>query len=132
VVNIHTLRASVQNDLGHHASHKEPHQADGEAEASPIVSVFHDFQSITLEVYLTVKVHFMESLHGDLVAPIVLVTVFLVVEGQVVLDGLAWVLGLLVLARRKSRICSPEGGEDGDAGEQAEEDGRLEATSQLP
>jgi hypothetical protein len=131
-VGSHALRAGVQNDFGHHASYKEPHQADGEAEAGPVVPVLHDLQGVTFEVDLSVKVLLVESLHGDFVAAIVFLTILLVVEGKVVLDRLARELGLLILARRESGVCSPEGGEYGDAGEEAEEDGRLEAASELP
>jgi hypothetical protein len=94
--------------------------------------VLHNLERVTLEVDLSIKVLLVKGFHGDLVTSIVFFTVFLTVKGQVVLDWLAGKLGLFVLAGRKDGVCSPEGSEEGDGGEQAEEDRRLEATTKLP
>lgn len=110
------LRTSVHDHLGHHASQEEPEQAQGEAEVGPVVSVFHDLQTIAIEVYLFVKVHLMERLHGNFVLATILSLILLALEGEVLLDRSARQLGLFVETRRHGGGDRPEGHEDGDSG----------------
>lgn len=102
-----------------------------ELEVGPIVTVLESLQSITLEVDLAVEILLVEDLHGDLALAAVGGTVMLAVEVQVVLDGAAAVLGLLGLAGGDRGRDGPEGHQDGDSGEDSEEDGGVEATTNL-
>lgn len=74
----------------------------------------------------------MEGFHRDLVSPAVLELISLIFEGQVVLDGTAGELGLLVLPRSQRGSQSPESHQNGNCGEQAEKDGGLQATTDFP
>lgn len=121
----------MHDDLWHHTSYKVPHQTNGEPETCPIVPKLHDVKTVTIEVHLAIKVHLMKSLHGDLVAAIVLLAILLAVKCKVVFNGLAREFGLLILAGCKGRVGSPEGSEDGDSSEETEEDGCLESTAYL-
>ena len=66
-----TLRTGVHDDLGHHARQKIAKKAEGEFPVGPVVSIFEDLQSIAFEVDFTIKVHFVEGFHWDLVLAIV-------------------------------------------------------------
>lgn len=107
-------------------------QAQGESEASPIMSVFHDLQAVSVEINIPIEVHGVESLHWDLVASMVLGLVGRVLEGKVVLDWATWVPGLLILARAEGRCHIPEADQDRDSGEDTEKDGGLHSTTNLP
>lgn len=100
----------MQKHLGHHARDEEPHEADGEPEARPVMSVLQDVQCVALEVNVAVEVFFMEGLHWDLIASIVLLPVFFFMEGKVVVDWFARKLRLFILTRREGRGGHPEGG----------------------
>jgi hypothetical protein len=54
------------------------------------MSIFHDFQTIAIEVHLTVKVHIVEGLHWNLVPASILELIGLILECKVVFDGAAW------------------------------------------
>lgn len=127
-----TLRAGVHNDLGNHASQEVLDQTESEAEANPVVPVFESLQAVAVEIDITVKVHLVESLHGDLVLAMVLRPVFGLLEGQVVLHGAAGELGLLGLPRGHGRDNEPEGTEKRGRGEDGEEDCQLQTTANLP
>lgn len=71
----------MHDDFGHHAGQEEPEKTNGEAEASPVMSVFHDLESVSIEVDLAVEVHLVESLHWDLVPAPVFLSVRLLLEG---------------------------------------------------
>lgn len=64
------------------------------------MSVLQHLQRITLEVHLSVKVHLMEGLHGNLGFAMVLGTVMLAQEVKVILDRTAGILGLFILSWR--------------------------------
>lgn len=127
-----TLRPGVHDELGNHAGKEELDQTNGEAEACPVMPVLENLEAVTVEVDVTVKVHLMEGLHGDLVLALVFCLVLRLLEGEVVLDGLARVFGLLVLAGAVGGDDEPEGTEKGEGGEDGQEDGRLGATAELP
>lgn len=127
-----TLGTSVHDELGNHAQQEVLDQADGEAEASPVVTVLEDLEAVALEVDVTVKVHLVEGLHGDLVGAMVLETVGLLLELEVVLNGTAGVLGLCGLAGGDGGDNKPPAGQDGKIKEDSEEDEGLEATANLP
>lgn len=122
----------MHDHFGKHAKKEVLDQANGEAEAGPIVAVLHDLQAVAIEVDITVKVHLVEGLHGDLVFAMVLGLVLGLLEGEVVLDRLARVAGLFVLARADGRDDEPETGQQRNSGQEGKEDGRLETTSNLP
>jgi len=96
-----TLRTSVHDDLGDHASQEEPVQADCEPEACPVVPVFHNLKHVSIDVDFTIEVHLVESLHRDFATTAILHLVRIFVEGKVMLDWESRVFGLLILARRK-------------------------------
>lgn len=127
-----TLGASVHDELGNHAQQKVLDETDGEAEAGPVVTVLHNLEAVTLEVDVTVKVHLVEGLHGDLVGATVLETVGLLLEVQVVLDGTARELGLVRLTRGDGGDGEPPSCQDGQINDESEEDEGLEATANLP
>lgn len=89
----------MHNDLRNHAREEIPEQTECELPVGPVVSVLHDLQSITLEIDLTVKVHLMKGLHGDLAFAIVPCPVFRVMELQVMLNTSTRVTSFLVLSR---------------------------------
>lgn len=127
-----TLRASVHDELGNHSQQEVLDQADREAEASPVVAVLEDLEAVALEVDVTVKVHLVEGLHGDLVGAMVLETVGLLLELEVVLNGTAGVLGLGGLAGRDGGDNKPPAGQDGKIKDEGEEEEGLEAAAHLP
>lgn len=106
-------------------------QLPGETEACPVMSVFEDIQSITLEVNISIKVLLEESCHGDLALAVVFDAVMLAVEFQVVLDGTTGVFSLFILAGRCCRCNGPEGDQNRKCGEDGEENGGVEATAEL-
>lgn len=127
-----TLRASVHDDLRKHAKEEELQEANSEAEVGPVMTILHNVKAVTLEVDISIKVLLVEGLHGDLVVATVLVSVGLLLEVEVVLDGAAGELNLLGLAGRYGRDDQPPNGEDRKIDEDGKEDGSLEATSDLP
>ena len=122
----------MHDHLRHHASEEIPEQTQGKAEVGPVMPVLQQFQCVPFEVDEAIKVHVVEGLHGNLVPAMVLVSVLLSVELEIVLDGLAGKMRLLILARRHGRKDGPEAHEDWDTGEDGEEDGRLQPPSNLP
>lgn len=90
----------MHDHLWNHPENHELEQADGEAEAGPIMPVFHNLKGIALKVYLSIKVHLMESLHRHLVLSIVFGSIRLLVETEVMLNGAPWVPDLLILPWR--------------------------------
>lgn len=122
----------MHNDFGHHLGQEEVEQSEGEAKASPIVTVLHHLQAVTVELDITVKVHLEEGPHGDLVLAAVLHTIRLLLEGKVVLHRTSRVSGLLILAGSKSGGSVPEGGEDWDGGEDGKEYCGLQSSANLP
>lgn len=121
----------MQKHLRNEAGKEVLVETPGEAEAGPVVSVFQDLQSVTLEVNLSIEVLLVEDLHGNLALATVLGPVMLVVEVQVVLDRAARVLGLLILAGRDGGRDGPEDHQNRDGGEDGKEDGGVEAAAHL-
>jgi hypothetical protein len=122
----------VHDNLGNHAKEEELNEANGEAEAGPVMTVFHSLEAVTLEVDIAVKVHLVEGLHGDLVVATVLDTVGLLLEVEVVLDTTVRKANLVILARADGRDNKPPNGEHRKIDDEGEEDGGLEATTKLP
>ena len=84
----------------HHTSKEEAKETNGEPEVGPIVSVFKSFQSISVKVDRSIKVHLMESFNWYLALAMVLQPVFLVVELKIMLDWTAGVSSFLIFSRR--------------------------------
>lgn len=122
----------MHEHLRNHAGKEELDQAESKAEVGPIVPILHDLQTVTVEIHVSVKVHLVEGLHGDLVLAMVLGLVGRLLEGEVVLDGTAGIPRLLVLARADRRHDQPEPTQQWDCGEEGEEDSGLVPTSDLP
>lgn len=88
----------MHNHLRYHAQKEEFEKSKGKAKADPVVAVFQHVETVTLEVNLSVKVHFMKSLHRDSVLARIFQPVILVVEEQIVLNRSARISSLLILA----------------------------------
>jgi len=119
----------VHDDLRHHAKQEELDKANGKAEANPVMTLLHDLKAVTLEVDIAVKVHFVESLHGDLVGATILETVGVLLELEVVLDTTVGEANLLILARADGGDYKPPSGEQGKIDDEGEEEGGLESTA---
>ena len=74
----------------------------------------------------------MKRMHRNLILSIILFPILFLVECQVLLNALPRKLGLLILARGIGGVRGPEGGEQRDGGEEAEEDRCLETAADLP
>jgi hypothetical protein len=96
------------------------------------VALLHDLKAVTLELNIAVKVHFVESLHGNLVGATVLETVGFLLEFEVVLDTTVGKANLLILARADGGDDQPPCSEHGKIDNDSEEQGGLEATTDLP
>jgi hypothetical protein len=94
------LRTSVHNHFRHHSSKEEPEEREGKAEAGPIVAVFHNLKTVTVELDVSVKVHLVECLHRNPVPATVFEPVALVLEREIVLNRCTRVASLLVDTRR--------------------------------
>lgn len=121
----------MNNHLRDHAKEEVLDQTESEAGLRPVVAPFKNVEHVAIELNFTIEVLFLEGLDGNLLLAVVSVAVLLLLEFQVVLDVLAWQLGLLVLARRELRSEPPEGTKDGQSCDQSNEDPCLEATTQL-
>jgi hypothetical protein len=86
------------------------------------MSILHDLQAITLEIYLTVEIKLVECLHGYFALAMVFRPVMLAVEMEVMFDRAARILDLLVLAGRDRRSDRPIKHQDGDRGKESKED----------
>jgi hypothetical protein len=104
----------MHDDLGSKLEEDEFKQAQGESEGCPVMSVLHDFQRISIEVNLTIKVHVVECFHWNLAGSSVLELVGIILEGQVMFDGATWNRGLFILARTEGRGEVPEPNQDWD------------------
>lgn len=121
----------MHDNLRNHAKEEELDETNGEAEAGPVVAVLHNLEAVTLEVNITIEVHLVEGLHGDLVAATVLEAVGLLLELEVVLDTTVRKANLLILARADGGDDKPPSGEQGKIDDEGEEDGGLESTANL-
>lgn len=122
----------MHDDLGHHAEQEELDKANGEAEADPVMALLHNLKAVTLELNIAVKVHLVESLHGNLVGATVLETVGILLELEIVLDTTVGKANLLILARTDGRDGQPPNSEHGKIDDKSEEEGGLETTANLP
>lgn len=122
----------MHNDFGKHAKEEELDQANGESEARPVVAVLESLETVALEVDVTVKVHLVEGLHGDLVVAAVLEAVRVLLEVEIMLDATAREAGLFVLAGAQGGNDQPPGAEEGEIDDEGKEDGGFEATADLP
>lgn len=106
------LGLGVEKHIDEEGADDELEQVPGEGEAGPVVAVFQDLKHVAVEVNQAVQVHFRKGLHGDLVPSAPFRTVFVALEGDVVLNGTARELHFLVGARAEGRGVGPEGHED--------------------
>jgi hypothetical protein len=106
--------------------------ANGKSEAGPVVPVLQNLQGIAIELNVAVKVHVLESLHGDLVPAAVPDLIGIALEGKVMFDGAPWELDLVVLARAEGRYSGPECDQNRDGGEETKEDGGLQSAADFP
>lgn len=97
----------MHDELGNHAEEEVLDQTNCETEASPVMAVLQDIKAIALELDITIKVHLIEGLHGNLAGATVLGAVGLLLEVKVILDGTARQLGLLRLAGADGRDDEP-------------------------
>lgn len=74
-------------------------KAQGKSEARPIVSVFQNFQAVSIEIDLAVKELGHERLIRYLAVSAVLGFIFGVFKRKVMLNWATWELDFLVLAR---------------------------------
>jgi hypothetical protein len=126
-----TLRASVHNDLWHHARQKEPVVAPSQVELSPIMTILQNLQAITIEINVSLEIKLVESLHWDLGLARVLFLELCSLKGEVVLNWLPRELCLVILSRAHQSSDSPKGREDRNSSYKEEKHPCLEATSEL-
>lgn len=93
------LGARVPNDFRDHTGEEEFEEGEGEAEVCPVVSIFHDFETVTFEVHLLVEVHLVKCLHGYFVPPEIRGSVGFVTEVEVVFNRSARKACFLILSR---------------------------------
>lgn len=122
----------MHDHLGDEGQNEVSAEANGPVEVGPVVPVLEGLEDVAVKIDVTVEVHLVEGLHGDLALAVVLELVGAVLEGEVVLDGAARQLDLLILAGAHGRGRHPETGEDGKGGEEAEENGGLATATDLP
>lgn len=126
------LGLGVEEHIDKEGADDELEQVHSEGEAGPVVAVFQDLENIAIEVNQAVQVHFRKGLHGDLVASAPFRTVFVALEGNVVLNGATGELDFLVGAGAEGGGVGPEGHEDRENGYESEEDeGFLSTTEQV-
>jgi len=89
----------MHNNFWCKAEENKLEQAQREPETSPVMSVFHNLQSIPIEINISIKIHVVESFHWDLVLSAVFDLIGFILEGKVVFDWAAWKLGFLIFAR---------------------------------
>lgn len=95
------------------------------------MSILHDFQRISFEVYLFIKIHFMKCLHRNFASAMVSCPVFLIMKMQIVFNRSTRIPCLLVLARGDRRRDVPEGTQDGNTGKKTEEESRKQSSTDL-
>lgn len=129
---IYTLRTGVHDDFRRKLEEYELEQAQGKPEACPIVSVLEYLQCIAIEVNLSIEIHVVESLHGDLVASAILGLICGILEGKVVLDRAARERDFFSLPRTEGRSQVPETDQDRYSSDEPKEDSSLESSANLP
>lgn len=114
------------------ARQEKPKQAQCELEICPIMPVLHYLQGVSLKIHFSVKIHLMKRLHGYLMPPEILRTVFLLMKVQVVLYRFAGGLSLLIYPRGDRRCDSPEDHQYGERGEHCKENRGPKPSANLP
>lgn len=127
-----TLRTSVHDQLRNHAKQEKFDQTNGESEAGPVMTVFHDLEAVALEINISIKVHFMESLHWDLVQTTVLGTISFLFKVEIEFNRTAGKLRLLIATRANRRNDEPPRGQKRKIDEQSEKYESLEPAANLP
>jgi hypothetical protein len=129
---VHTLRSSVHDNFWGKGEENVLEQAKSKSEAGPVMPVLHNLQAVPIEVDVAIEIHRIKCLQWNLVRPSVLELVGLMFECKIMFDRAARIFGFFVFARREGRGEVPEGDQDRDRGEDAEKDGGLQSTTQLP
>jgi hypothetical protein len=129
---LHVLLTGVKKDITSESAEQELHERPGELEVSPIVAVFEDIQNVAVDVDFTVDVHLGEVLERNLGAAVVLALELLGLESQVRFNGAVRKLGLVVDARAEAGSPGPDGDQDGEEQQDAEESHGLPAATDLP
>lgn len=96
------------------------------------MSVLKNLESITVEVNVSIKVHVVKGLHGNLVLSTVFNLVGFILEGKIMFDWASGILGLFILAWREAGEHCPECEENWDTCNETEEDSCLESSANLP
>lgn len=122
----------MHDNLRHKLEEEKLEQAHCEPEACPVMSIFHNLQTVPVEVNIAIKVHVMERLHWDFVPASVLELIGLFLECKVVFDRAAWNSGLFGLARTEGRGKVPKSHQDWDCSEETEKDAGLESSADFP
>lgn len=104
----------MDKHLWDHPGQEKLEERQSKLEASPVVTVFHNLQTIALERNITLEIHLVESLHRDLGLALELQCIFFLVELEVVFNGFAWELNLLIPPRREARFNGPVANQDWD------------------
>lgn len=94
----------------------------GESERSPIVSVLHDLEDVSLEIDLSVKELVVERLHGNLFPSIGVFPEITVLEVDIVRDGFTGQSDFLIDPSSDSGHEGPVGDRDGDDEQNEEEE----------
>ncbi len=122
----------MHNHFWHHPCQEKLVQSNGEPKACPVVSIFKDFQTIAVEINVTVKVHLKECPHWYLVFAPIFHAISIVMKCKVMLDRAARKSSFLVFARSESGHDSPECGEDRNAGKYCKEYSCFQTAANLP
>lgn len=89
----------MDKHLRDHPSQEELEERQSKLEASPVVTVFQNLQTIALERNIALEIHFVESLHGNLGLALELQCIFFLVELEIVFNGFAGKFDLLIPPR---------------------------------
>src|SRR4051794_3152322 len=111
----------MHDELRKHAKEEEFDVANGEPEVAPVMPPLQNFQAVSVERDIAVKVLLVECLHRNGGPAIVLLAVLCLVELQVVFNWLAREFGLFVSARQVIGRDEPESGKNGKIQDNSEE-----------
>ena len=96
------------------------------------MSIFHDLQTITLEIHSAVEVHLMKCLHWNLALAVISGTIFLLMKLKVMLQGPPWVSNFLIFPRRDPGGNNPEYPQYGQGRENTKNGPCEEAATDFP
>jgi len=125
------LRAGVHKQLRNHAQQKVLEKTLCKLEIGPVVTVFKNFQAVSLEGNIALKIHFIENFHRNLSTTLVFHGILLLVELEIVLNTLSRELDFLILPRRIRGHDNPEPNQDRKIHDQGEKQKCLESTANL-